>query len=144
MIGLTLLWSDPVPIKMCRRRERQSAYETMIMTYLSTFVRVCTLLSPGIILIAGGRSPKRASVLEPTTLSDLILDWLYPDRWGALLICGVLVCLPGFLFVVGADFLAEITFWRVPVTQTPGTLWRGIGYFLALGAAVMALARLIA
>ena len=52
----------------------------------------------------------------------------------------MLICLPGLVFVLGTEYLAEITFWWVPLNRTPGVIWRELGYVVALGRAGRALA----
>lgn len=98
---------------------------------------------PGVFLLAGGRSAVRGTAPEILDLADVVAEKLYPDDWATLLVCSVLICLPGVVFVVGADYLEQVTFWRIPLNTTAGAIWRGLGYILAVGAAVLALMRLI-
>ena len=109
----------------------------------SFIFRVVILVMPAVLLLAGGRSPTRATPPEILDLSDMVAAQLYPDRWATLLICAVLICVPGLLLVTGADYLEQITFWRVPLNTTPAALWKGFGYVLAICASVLALIRFI-
>jgi hypothetical protein len=109
----------------------------------SFVIQVVILIFPGVLLLAGGRSPPRATPPEILDLADMVAAHLYPDDWVTLPICSILICLPGVFFVTGADYLEEITFWRIPVNTTPAVMWRGIGHVFAVGAAAVALIRLI-
>lgn len=106
-------------------------------------MRVVVLILPGVFLLAGGPSPARRTPPEILDMGDMVAAQLYPDDWVTLPICSILICLPGVLFVMGADYLEEITFWRIPVNTTPAVMWQGIGYFFAVAAAAVALMRLI-
>lgn len=113
------------------------------MSLRSFLIRAVILILPGVFFLAGGPSPVRGTAPEILDLADVVAENLYPDDWVTLFICSVLICLPGVLFVVGADYLEEIAFWRIPVNTTPGAIWRGLGYILAVAAAALALVRLI-
>ncbi len=113
------------------------------MSLRSFLIRGVILILPGVFLLAGGPSPVRGTPPEILDLADVVAEKLYPDDWITLLICSVLICLPGVLFVAGADYLEQITFWRIPLNTTPGRIWRALGYILAVAAAVLALTRVI-
>jgi len=112
---------------------------------LRTFIlRLLVFALPGILILAGGRSPTQAAKAHPTSMGDLVANALYPDNWGALVVCAVLICMPGVLIYAGADYLAEVTFWRgIPLEKTPAIIWRITGYVVTLGAALLALQRLV-
>lgn len=106
-------------------------------------IRGIVLVLPGILLLAGGPSPAQQFPQEIRTTADYVFQQLYPDTWMMLMICSFLVCLPGLLFVVWADYLAEVTFARVPLNTTPAVIWRVLGYIVALVAGAFALARMV-
>lgn len=92
------------------------------------------------------RAPDHLRLLSPErqvrTLVDAVIDRLYPDNWLSLLACSALVCLPGPILVLGADYLSEITFARYhDVNTTPASIWRILGYLLSLGLAIYAIHR---
>jgi len=118
------------------------------MPLRSFLIRAVPLILPGLLLLVGGRSAPTppsvpGAVLPRTALIDLIANALYPDNVLALMACSVLICLPGAIFVLGADYLAEVVFWRFPLNTTPGIIWRVVGYLIAVAATVLALGRVL-
>ncbi|MCP4589585.1 MAG: hypothetical protein GY842_02460 [bacterium] len=116
------------------------------MRWWSFLARSVPLVLPGLLLLAGGRSapqPVRGpgAALPPTGLMDLVIEALYPDSTLTLLACSVLICAPGLVLVLGADYIGEIVFWRVPLAKTPGVIWRVLGYGIALSLAGFAMLR---
>ena len=111
----------------------------------SPIVRLVVFTLPGILLLAGGRT---TTPYEPSDLPrspDFLFEKLHPDNWPALILCSVLICLPGWLMYAGAEYLAEVTFARLMhVNTTPEIIWRILGFLIAFGAAFCALVRLLA
>lgn len=107
----------------------------------SDWLRIAVFALPGVLLLVGGRSPEHNEIEDPRSLGELLATGLYPDNWATLIVCSILLCLPGWLLYRGADYLAEITFFRVPLRTTPAIIWRILGYVIAVGAAFLALQR---
>jgi hypothetical protein len=112
------------------------------MTWGTFILRLSFFAIPGVLLLLGGLSePVRSE--EARNMFDLIAQQLHPDSWPALLICSVLICLPGVLFYVGADYLAEMTFARVPLKTTPAIIWHVVAFVVTLALAWYALQRML-
>ncbi len=111
----------------------------------SPILRIFIFALPGILLLAGGTT---ATPYVPSPVPNLITNGvaslLHPDNWPALFACSILICLPGYLLYVGADYLAEVTAARMmPADTTSAVVFRVVAYLIALAAAYYALARLL-
>ena len=80
------------------------------------------LVLPGILIIVAGRKQPMTSPPEIVRMHDAVVNWFYPDSFVKLVLCAMVICVPGSLFVVGADYLGEVTFARLPVSETPAAL----------------------
>ncbi|RJP31911.1 MAG: hypothetical protein C4547_14705 [Phycisphaerales bacterium] len=118
--------------------------KAVVRYWLRLVIGVVPLVSPAVLMLAGGRSPVRsaAQLASDYPATTPVLDALYPDNWTALVVCSILICVPGIGCVVGADYLAEVTFWRVNLNTTPSGVWRVAGYLIALAANWLAFSRL--
>ena len=112
------------------------------MLWRVLIIRFLIFAVPGVLLLAGGPSPPRKTAPAEWHLSDLLAHRLFLENWPGLIISAVLICLPGMLLFVGADFLAEISFVRVPLKKTPSSFWTVMAYLVVFACSFLALARL--
>ena len=111
----------------------------------SQVIRTIVFWLPGVLLVAGGRNTPLAAPVGARTwyLLVIVYEKVYPDDWVSLCICAVLLCAPGALMYVGADYLAELPSDGFPPRPAPAVLWRALGYLWAIGGATIALFRLV-
>ena len=111
------------------------------MTRTGLLLRVLIFSLPGILLLLGGRWPTpRQPLPPPTGLADLVWAHIYPDTWGGLFACALLICVPGPSLHMGSEYLATITFWGTrPVNETPACVWRAAGYGVSAIVAIVVL-----
>jgi len=110
----------------------------------SSLVPVVIFVLPGILLLAGGTSAPLDSEPAVNSAGQFFSEKLHPDNWPALLICSVLICLPGWMFYAGAEYLAEVAFAHlIPLNTTPAIIWRVLGYVVAMFASFYAFGRLV-
>jgi hypothetical protein len=136
-IALVMPPLNDIPEHLQQRRTERFAW------LHSPLVPTVIFVLPGVLLLAGGTSAAPYQPQIGAGIGDFAGALLHPDDWPTLLVCSVLICLPGWLFYIGADFLAELTFAHLlPLNSTPAVFWRVTGYLVAILAACAAAGRL--